>query len=162
MTASCGIACNKMLAKICSDMNKPNGQTYLPSKTEEIWKFMENLPVRKLVGVGKVNEQILHGMGIERCRDVVDKAIEIYINFTENAFDFLVKSAIGIAKNLHDEVGIKKSINVSETFPIISEYDLVKSKLENLCSDLEKRAKAEKLSGRTITLEFKNEKFKNK
>ena len=29
MTASCGIACNKMLAKICSDMNKPDGQTYL-------------------------------------------------------------------------------------------------------------------------------------
>ena len=29
MTASCGIACNKMLAKVCSDMNKPDGQTYL-------------------------------------------------------------------------------------------------------------------------------------
>jgi DNA polymerase kappa len=56
MTASCGIACNKMLAKICSDMNKPNGQTYLPSKVEDISKFMKSLPVRKLVGVGKVNE----------------------------------------------------------------------------------------------------------
>jgi hypothetical protein len=48
---------------------------------------------------------------------------------------------LGIAKNLHDECGIKKSINVSETFPIISEYDLIKTKLENLCGDLEKRAK---------------------
>lgn len=67
MTASCGIAGNKMLAKICSDMNKPNGQTYLPANEEEIRKFMNKLPVRKLIGVGKVNEQILHGMGIQQC-----------------------------------------------------------------------------------------------
>lgn len=40
MTASCGIACNKMLAKICSDMNKPNGQTYLDNNEQEIMNFM--------------------------------------------------------------------------------------------------------------------------
>ena len=113
MTASCGIAGNKMLAKICSDMNKPDGQTYLPNTQEDIQKFMRNLPVRKLVGVGKVNEQILLGMGINICQDIIDKAVDIYINFTENAFDFLIKSALGIAKNVHDDVGIKKSINVS-------------------------------------------------
>lgn len=56
MTASCGIASNKMLAKICSDMKKPNGQTYLASDEIEICKFMSELPVRKLPGVGKVNE----------------------------------------------------------------------------------------------------------
>ena len=36
MTASCGIACNKMLAKVCSDMNKPDGQTYLQSSEQAI------------------------------------------------------------------------------------------------------------------------------
>ena len=79
----------------------------------EITRFMMNLPTRKLIGVGKVNEQILLGMGIEKCGDIVDKAVDIYINFTENAFDFLLKSALGIAKNTHEECGIKKSINVS-------------------------------------------------
>ena len=56
MTASCGIACNKMLAKICSDMNKPDGQTYLENTVPAIIDFMAKLPVRKLPGVGKVNE----------------------------------------------------------------------------------------------------------
>ena len=67
MTASCGIACNKMLAKICSDINKPNGQTYLNNTEKDIMDFMHSLPVRKLPGVGKVNEQILAGMGINLC-----------------------------------------------------------------------------------------------
>lgn len=56
MTASCGVACNKMLAKICSDMKKPNGLTYLENKEQDIVDFMKVLPVRKLPGVGKVNE----------------------------------------------------------------------------------------------------------
>ena len=41
MTASCGIGCNKMLAKICSDINKPNGQTYLDFNEKAILEFMQ-------------------------------------------------------------------------------------------------------------------------
>jgi hypothetical protein len=52
-------------------------------------------------------------MEIEKCSDIMDKAIDIYINFTENAFEFLIRSCLGIAKNTHEECGIKKSLNVS-------------------------------------------------
>jgi len=76
---------------------------------------MAALPIRKLPGVGKKNEQILAGMGIKLCPDTLDKAVDIAINFTPNAFDFLVRSSLGIAKNVHEDAGIKKSINVSET-----------------------------------------------
>ena len=48
LTASCGVACNKLLAKICSDFNKPNGQTFLQGKQSEIAKFMDDLPIKKL------------------------------------------------------------------------------------------------------------------
>ena len=65
LTASIGIGCNKMLAKICSDMNKPNGQTYLQSNETAILEFMDKLPIRKIPGVGKINEQILNGLGIQ-------------------------------------------------------------------------------------------------
>ncbi len=48
LTASCGIASNKLLAKICSDFNKPNGLTFLQLDHEQISKFMEVLPIKKL------------------------------------------------------------------------------------------------------------------
>lgn len=59
LTSSAGISCNRMLAKICSDVNKPNGQKLLMGDHDEIQKFMEDLPVRKLPGVGKVTERVI-------------------------------------------------------------------------------------------------------
>jgi hypothetical protein len=59
-------------------------------------------------------------MGIKYCPNTIEKAMDISINFTNNAFDFLIRSSLGISKNVHDETGIKKSINCSETFPLIT------------------------------------------
>lgn len=61
------------------------------------------MPVRKLPGVGKVNEMILGGLNIFTCKDLLDKAAEIHINFTEKAFDFLIRSALGVSGNFHVE-----------------------------------------------------------
>jgi hypothetical protein len=52
-------------------------------------------------------------MDIYTCQDVMNKAMDLYINFTENAFEFMIKSALGIAKNIHEDAGLKKSLNVS-------------------------------------------------
>lgn len=60
-------------------------------KESEINKFMSTLPVKKLPGIGKVNEMIMSGLNIYTCKDMIDKAADIYINFTENAFEFLIK-----------------------------------------------------------------------
>jgi nucleotidyltransferase/DNA polymerase involved in DNA repair len=65
---------------------------------------MADLHVRKIAGVGKVNELILGGLGIFTCRDLLNKAAEIYINFTEKAFDFLARSALGLGPNEHGKV----------------------------------------------------------
>lgn len=71
ITSSCGIASNKMLAKIVGELNKPNDEI-------EILKFMKDLPVRKVPGVGKVNEHILAGLNIYSCKDLIEKATEVY------------------------------------------------------------------------------------
>ena len=47
---------------------------------------MMSQPVRKIPGIGKINEMILYGIGITHCKDIMDKATEIYINFSTNAF----------------------------------------------------------------------------
>ncbi|CAF3587957.1 unnamed protein product [Rotaria sp. Silwood1] len=54
LTASAGIACNMRLAKLCSDINKPNGQYQLESNVNIILNFIRNLPIRKIKGIGKV------------------------------------------------------------------------------------------------------------
>lgn len=71
LTASCGIACNKLLAKICGGVNKPDGMTYLGFSEEEITAFMDEQYIRKIPGIGKVNETILKGIGVTTCKDIV-------------------------------------------------------------------------------------------
>lgn len=65
LTASAGIAQNKMLAKIASDWKKPNGQyAVLPDQVEA---FMRELPVRKIWGIGPKTAEKLHGLGLKTC-----------------------------------------------------------------------------------------------
>nr|WP_314266423.1 DNA polymerase IV [uncultured Moellerella sp.] len=68
LTASAGIAPIKFLAKIASDINKPNGQYVITP--DEIAPFVAKLPLRKIPGVGKVTAQRLSDMGLETCADV--------------------------------------------------------------------------------------------
>ena len=65
LTASAGIALNKLLAKISSGMNKPNGQYVI--KPNEIDNFIKKLSFKKLFGVGKVTHKKLLVMNIETC-----------------------------------------------------------------------------------------------
>ncbi|CAG0914050.1 unnamed protein product [Notodromas monacha] len=60
LTASAGIAPNTLLAKVCSDINKPNGQFYLRPERPVVAEFVEKLSVRKACGIGKVLESKLH------------------------------------------------------------------------------------------------------
>jgi DNA polymerase-4 len=68
LTASAGIGPNKLVAKIASDLKKPNGQVEV--KPEEVPEFMEKLPVRRLWGIGEVTEQKLERLGIATCGDM--------------------------------------------------------------------------------------------
>ncbi|MBD2810961.1 DNA polymerase IV [Xenorhabdus sp. Vera] len=68
LTASAGIAPIRFLAKIASDINKPNGQYVI--SPENVDTFVKSLPLRKIPGVGKVTAKRLSDMGLETCSDV--------------------------------------------------------------------------------------------
>ena len=70
LTATIGIAANKLLAKIASDHQKPDGLTLIP-ESEKV-QFLRPLPVRALYGVGKVTEEVLNQAGIETVGDLQD------------------------------------------------------------------------------------------
>ncbi len=68
LTASAGIAPNKLVAKIASDLNKPNGQCEVAPA--EVPEFMAGLPVRKIWGIGAVTEQKMQQRGITTCGEL--------------------------------------------------------------------------------------------
>jgi DNA polymerase-4 len=70
LTATIGIAANKLLAKIASDFRKPDGLTLIPDRDKA--PFLRPLPVRCLYGVGRVTEQTLHRAGLRTIGDVQD------------------------------------------------------------------------------------------
>ncbi|CAJ0925820.1 unnamed protein product [Ranitomeya imitator] len=55
-----------MLAKVCSDKNKPNGQYIIPHEKQAVMDFIKDLPIRKVPGIGKVTEKMLRALGITR------------------------------------------------------------------------------------------------
>ncbi len=70
LTATIGIAANKLLAKLASDFQKPNGLTLVPERDKV--EFLRPMPVRALHGVGRVTEEILNRAGIETVGNLQD------------------------------------------------------------------------------------------
>src|SRR5690554_3849845 len=74
LTASAGISINKFIAKVASDINKPNGQKTV--NPEEVPGFLESLDIRKFYGVGKVTADKMYRMGIFTGADLKEKSLE--------------------------------------------------------------------------------------
>lgn len=114
LTASAGIAPNKLLAKMASDFNKPNGQfTIAPHQIEE---FIKKIPVEKIHGVGKVTAKYMHDMGIKTCLDMQKysraEMIHLFGKFGDALFDYC---------RGHDDREVeteweRKSLGTEETF----------------------------------------------
>lgn len=100
LTASAGIAPNKMLAKVCSDKNKPNGQFLLPFNRKSIIAFMHDLSIRKIQGVGRVNERLLDAIGIKTCGDIFTHRTTIWLMDRQFGLNFLLRTYLGIASNV--------------------------------------------------------------
>ena len=73
VTASAGIAPNKFLAKVASDLNKPDGQYVITPP--DIDAFVETLEVKRIFGVGKVTNEKLRRLGIETCGDLQQRPL---------------------------------------------------------------------------------------
>ena len=78
LTASAGVSCNKFLAKIASDMNKPDGLTVITP--EQALPFIRSLPIRKFYGVGRVTEQRMLVMGIKTGADLLQYSRRELVN----------------------------------------------------------------------------------
>ena len=161
LTASAGIACNTLLAKICSDQNKPNGQFYLAPDEQEIMKFIRKLSIRKVNGIGNVTEQMLRSIGVTNCQDLYDKRGEIKLLFSSISSNSFLRISLGIGStSLADWAEReRKSLSNETTFRDTSDTNELMQICEKLSLDLAKDLESEGLEGRSVSLKIKTHKF---
>lgn len=162
LTASAGIAPNVMLAKVCSDRNKPNGQFFLKPDRNVILDFVHKLPIRKISGIGRVSEQMLKALQIETCKDLYTSRDLIYLLHSPISFRFLIQVSLGLGRNFIMTDSKRKSIGTETTFPEISKPDEVLDTCDKLCQSLAEDVKKENLKGKTVTIKLKTVNFEVK
>ncbi|KAK2063341.1 impB/mucB/samB family protein [Colletotrichum caudatum] len=157
ITVSAGIAANAKLAKICSNMNKPNGQFVLPNDRSEILRFMAKLPPRKVNGVGRVLERQLAEIGIKTCADLYLQRQFLRPLFGEKAYEFLVNVYLGLGRTRIQpaEEYERKSVGTESTFRDMSDPQQLREKLKWTAEELEKDMKRAEVKGRTLVLKVK-------
>lgn len=158
LTASAGISINKFLAKVASDINKPNGQkTIHPDKIE---KFLEELPIEKFYGVGKVTANKMFSLAIYKGRDLKKRSLGDLTRLFGKSGAYYYNVVRGIH---HSEVKphrIQKSVAVERTFfEDLFDEQQINEKLQNLSEELHSRLQKNNIFGRSLTLKIKYKDF---
>jgi DNA polymerase-4 len=158
LNASAGISINKFVAKVASDVNKPNGQKTVPP--EEVIEFLEKLDVKKFFGVGKVTKEKMYRMGIFTGKDLKTKTEEYLIEHFGKSGGYYYQVVRGIHLSAVKASRKQKSLAAERTFDenIASEIYMLE-RLEEIAKEVEKRLVKSKVAGKTITLKIKYSDF---
>lgn len=158
LTASAGISVNKFLAKVASDYHKPNGQkTIHPT---QILEFMEDLPIEKFYGIGKVTANKMHEMHIYKGADLKKKSLEELIRLFGKSGNYYYNVVRGIHHGEVKPFRIQKSVAVEETFwDNLLDEDAVFTQLKIISQELENRLSKKEIKGKTLTLKIKYKDF---
>ncbi len=154
LSASAGISINKFVAKIASDYNKPNGQkTVNPNEVEG---FLEELPIRKFYGVGKVTTEKMYQLGIFTGLDLKNKSQEFLEKNFGKSGNFYYNVVRGIHNSEVKSNRITKSVAAEYTFDVnLTSEIYMEERLKTISEELERRLKKHKIAGKTITLKIK-------
>ena len=158
LTVSAGVAASKFVAKIASDMNKPDGLTVVPRGKEK--EFLGPLPVGKLWGVGKVTETALHRMGVKTIGDLASVPAEnLKKRFGKHGLH-LHRLANGIDDREVEPEHEVKSIGHEDTYDEdIRDREAIGKELLSLAHRVSSRLRRKGFRGRTVTLKVKYHDF---
>jgi DNA polymerase-4 len=154
LTASAGVSCNKFLAKVASDMNKPNGITVIPP--EKALDCILGLPVRRFYGVGRVTEKRMKSMNIHTGADLVPFSREELVARFGKAGNFYYDIVRGIDNRPVRPRQGRKSIGTESTFahdltdPAAMRTILVQQ-AGQICANLARK----QMAARTLTLKVR-------
>jgi len=154
LTASAGISINKFLAKIASDMDKPDGITVI--LPDQVMDFLKTLPIEKFFGVGKVTLAKMKALNIHTGADLQKFDRMELIRHFGKAGQYFYEVCRGIDNREVTPERIRKSQGAERTFSEdIIQYRMLHEKLKLIAEDLGKRLEKYGVRGRTITLKIK-------
>lgn len=158
LSASVGVAPNKFLAKIASDLQKPDGLVVVSES--QIAEFLRPLPVSRLWGVGPKTELRLRPMGLKTIGDVAAMPRDVLVGRLGNLGEHLHQLSHG-----HDDRPVianwePKSISNETTFDIdTNDRDLLVRTIHGLADEVGRRLRAENFRARRVTLKLRYENF---
>jgi len=159
LTVSIGIAPNKFIAKIASDVEKPDG--FVVVRHHEIQSFLDPLPITRIWGIGKVSSARLYErniFSIEQLRQISESQLQNW--FGKHGLH-LYQLAHGIDNRQVITDHQAKSISHESTFDTnLSHKDTIYSELLNLTEQVAARLRHAELKGRTITIKVRYADFK--
>ena len=159
LTASAGVSVNKFLAKIASDINKPDGLYVIRPEAAE--KFIEELAVEKFYGIGRVTAQKMHKLGIHTGADLKKwDRVSLVRNFGK-AGVFFYDIVRGIDERPVEPDQERKSVGTELTYEkdLTTRFEVI-AELYKLEKELMDRLEHSEATGRTITLKVKFSDFR--
>lgn len=158
LDASAGISINKFLAKIASDINKPNGQKTIPPK--EVIPFLENLAIEDFHGIGKKTAEKMYQLGIFSGSDLKKKSMEFLLQHFGKRGNQYYQIIRGLHLSDVQPSRIRKSVGAERTFSdnLIAENELLE-RIDHITDEVAERLQKHQLSGKTITLKIKYNDF---
>ncbi|NLS17739.1 DNA polymerase IV [Rhizobium sp. P40RR-XXII] len=158
LNASAGISYNKFLAKMASDLNKPNGQAVITPKNGPA--FVEALPVSKFHGVGPATAERMRKYGIETGLDLKSKSLAFLQEHFGKAGPYFYGIARGIDQRQVRPDRIRKSVGAEDTFPEdIDDLDPATAELRPLAEKVWRYCETSGISGKTVTVKIKYSDF---
>src|SRR3989449_2504818 len=160
LTASVGVATSKLVAKVASDMRKPDGLVVVPPGTEAA--FLAPLPVRRLWGVGPKMEELLARLGVQTIGDLaaVDpKRLERRLG--THGHDLLVLAKGMDEREVVSEPAEARSLGQEHTYDQdTDDPERLRRTLLELADGVARRLRRHGLKSRTVTLKYRDEAFR--
>ncbi|MDR0420256.1 MAG: DNA polymerase IV [Prevotellaceae bacterium] len=158
LTASAGVSYNMFLAKLASDMNKPDGLTViLPAEAD---KILEKLSVEKFYGIGKSTSERMHKFGIHTGFDLKKLSLSTLKRLFGKAGEFYYNICRGIDERTVTPDYERKSVGTERTFlkNITTQFERI-TELYHIAQELNERLKEANFKGKTLTLKIKFHNF---
>ncbi|CDJ50860.1 Polk-prov protein, related [Eimeria brunetti] len=168
LSCSAGAASSRIVAKIASDMNKPNGQKIVEATgasagaaASATAAFLESLNVRKIPGIGKHRERMLNAFDIHTCGELRQQAPLLLHLLPRITAVHLIRMALGIdglppeLQQQQQTQQQQQSVSSEETFQATNELPMLRRVVEQLAAAVAKQLKELRQEGDHITLKVK-------